>query len=587
MLFPTFTRILCELPDKTKAQRSYFIAALGVFMALAVSFYAPLGMDWGAYGQADWDFSNFVHAVPVWTVKYFHEFPLWDPYLRGGSTLIGNPQNPSPLSVTFLLSLIAGPVAGIKLGNILNAVIGMAGMYMLMGYFDVIWIARILAAVVLAFNGAVAYHLSQGHFMWMMTMYWPWMILFFLKALDNRRWVYPAALILSLQFWGAATSSFAFAVAILVLLTLLFAWRDKKAGHLLRFAEMMGAFVVFSAPRLFMVMETLYRFPRVIGNEDMQVPWSVFYYAFLCRDQVHNHVPGLKVDEFSAYVGLIPWVLAALLFFQWKKCWPYLCLLLFSLVMAFGNSPYSPFWPVFRMLGGGYFHFSTRSFLMSVFFIAMASGLSLSYLVLRWREKYPAVAFIACAGVIFVMVDLFAVLSPLRQFAVANARQYEDFQPGIPFSQLDVTLKQEFRYSNSFMMDLLLRNTGTANGYDALPTPLHVLAKNSPHYRGEFYLQDGVGKLDIVSWSPNKWDMKVQVPQKDVLMINQNFDPGWRTDPPRKTLNVGGVLGVEVTPEDPEIVFYYLPFNFILGCWVSLLGLIAVGWDIFRKEKTA
>ena len=168
---------------KRRPNRSYFIAAFGVFVALAVSFYAPIGMDWGVYGKADWDYSTFLHAVPAWTVKYFHEFPLWDPYLRGGSTLIGNPQNPSPLSLTFLLSLIAGPVAGIKLGNILNAVVGMAGMYVLMGYFDTIWIARILAAVVLAFNGTVAYHLSQGHFMWMMTMYWPWMIFFFLKGI--------------------------------------------------------------------------------------------------------------------------------------------------------------------------------------------------------------------------------------------------------------------------------------------------------------------------------------------------------------------------------------------------------------------
>jgi len=569
--------IFFEKPGKSKTDRACFFAALVVFVLLAVYFYA---MGWGVYGTDDWDELTFLHAVPAWTIKYFHEFPLWDPYLRGGSSVIGNPQNPSPLSLSFVLSLLFGPLAGIKLGNILNAVIGMAGMYVLMGYWETIWLARVLAAVVLAFNGAMVYHVSQGQYMWMMTMYWPWILFLFLKGSEKRLWIYPAALVLSLQFWGGSTYPFAFDIVILGLLTVLFAFRDKKAGYLLRFAEMMAAFVIFSAPRLFMVMESLYRFPRVTINEDSQVPWNIFYYAFLCRDQINDHIAGLKIDEFSAYVGFIPFLLMALLFFQWRKYWPYLCVLLFSLGLGLGNSPYSPFWPVFHLLGAGYFHFSTRSFLISVFLIALTSGLSLSYLVLRWRAKYPMIVLIACVGVLFVMIDLVVVLSPVRHFAVTQERQYQDFQSAIPFSQLEVTDQQRYRFGNSSMMELLSRNTGTANGYDALPIPSHVRPMNSQGYKGEFYLQGGGGKLDIVSWSPDQWDLKVRVFQKDILIVNQNYDPGFRCDPPRKILDVDGVMGVEVTPDDTRIKFYYLPFNFVLGCWISLLGLIVIGWDI-------
>ena len=584
MAVPKFMHILCELPEKTKDSRVFFLAALGIFVLLAVFFYAPWGMDWGAYGKDDWDELIFLHAVSAWSVKYFHQFPLWNPYLRGGSSLIGNPQTPSPLSLTFLLSLLLGPLMGIKLGNILNAVIGMVGMYVLLGYFEAIWIARILAAVVLAFNGEMLYHVSQGQFMWMMTMYWPWAFLFFLKGLDKRAWMYLAALMLSVQFWGAATYPFAFVISVLGLLTVLLALRDKKVGHLLRFAEMMGAFIIFSAPRLLMVMETLYRFPRVTINEDAQVPWNIFYYAFLCRDQINNHIVGLKIDEFSAYVGRIPLGLVVALFFQWRKYWPYLCVLLFSLGLALGNSPFSPFWPIFHLLSAGYFHFSTRAFLISVFFIAMASGLSLSYLVLRWREKYPVLVLLSCLGVVFVVIDLCVVLSPVRKFTVTDARPYQDFQPNIPFSQLEVTDKERYRFGNSSMTDLLLRNTGTANGYDPLPILSHVIPQNSQNYRGEFYFQGGAGKPEIVSWSPNKWVVKPQVSQRDILVVNQNFDPGWKTSPPRKVLDVGGLIGLEVTPEDNNIVFYYLPFNFILGWLVSFMGLIVIAWDVLASR---
>jgi hypothetical protein len=199
------------------------------------------------------------------------------------------------------------------------------------------------------------------------------------------------------------------------------------------------------------------------------------------------------------------------------------------------------------------------------------------------QEKYPIVMLIACLGVVFVIIDLCGVLSPIRRFAVTNAHQYQDFERSIPFSQLEVTDKQRYRFGNSSMVDLLLRNTGTANGYDALPIPSHVRSKNSQDYRGEFYLQNGNGQLDIISWSPNRWDVKVQIFGRDILIVNQNFDPGWRSNPPKKLLNVNGVLGVEVGPQDREIVFYYWPFNFILGLWVSLLGLIAIGWDILKN----
>ena len=83
-----------------------------------------------------------------------------------------------------------------------------------------------------------------------------------------------------------------------------------------------------------------------------------------------------------------------------------------------------------------------------------------------------------------------------------------------------------------------------------------------------------------MSWSPNQWDVKVQVSRPDVLVVNQNYDPGWRTIPSKKLINVGGLLGVEVTTQDGGIVFYYLPFNLMLGLGVSLLGMMAIGWDV-------
>ena len=105
----------------------------------------------------------------------------------------------------------------------------------------------------------------------------------------------------------------------------------------------------------------------------------------------------------------------------------------FSLGMALGNSPYSPFWPVFHFLGGGYFHFSTRSFLISVFFIAMVRA----FIVLfgsALAGKISHCCFYRVLGVVFV-IAIFLPSSHRSAVMVTNARQYHDFEPSIPFSQ--------------------------------------------------------------------------------------------------------------------------------------------------------
>ena len=129
---------------------------------------------------------------------------------------------------------------------------------------------------------------------------------------------------------------------------------------------------------------------------------------------------------------------------------------------------------------------------------------------------------------------------------------------------------------------MLPLNIGIVNGYDALPIVSHARVQGTSGYRGEFYLQNSPVLPKVVSWVPDRWVVRTQVDHPDVLVVNQNFDPGWRTVSGEKPVDVNGLLGVPVAAGVQEVQLYYMPFSFLLGLWVCLAGLVLIGWDIFN-----
>ena len=130
-----------------------------------------------------------------------------------------------------------------------------------------------------------------------------------------------------------------------------------------------------------------------------------------------------------------------------------------------------------------------------------------------------------------------------------------------------------------------LQNVGSLNNYDPVHLPQYALGKEDEGYKGEAYILSGEGSAEIIKFSPNRFQVKVNVNAPDRLIINQNFHPGWRVrggrvEPYQGLISTKIAASPYARPAEvgeQRVTFYFLPLSFILGVAVTLaagVGLI-------------
>ena len=129
----------------------------------------------------------------------------------------------------------------------------------------------------------------------------------------------------------------------------------------------------------------------------------------------------------------------------------------------------------------------------------------------------------------------------------------------------------------------LVRSVGTIDWYTALPLPENGRPRfrvkrdgrevANGDWRGEAYFQKQ-GKRCAASFDPNRIRVAVEVTEPDVLIINQNFHAGWRTD--RGELEEReGLLAVKLDrPGSYRVTLRYVSRPFRLGLAFSLGGVL-------------
>ena len=105
--------------------------------------------------------------------------------------------------------------------------------------------------------------------------------------------------------------------------------------------------------------------------------------------------------------------------------------------------------------------------------------------------------------------------------------------------------------------------------------------RDSKLYRGEVFTASGTGAARITSFSPNRVEVEVSGAQAgDRLVLNQNFDPGWRAGA-RAAEPYQGVVSAPLSGGSQRVVFSFWPRGFTLGLVtlaVTLAGLAALYW---------
>ena len=96
----------------------------------------------------------------------------------------------------------------------------------------------------------------------------------------------------------------------------------------------------------------------------------------------------------------------------------------------------------------------------------------------------------------------------------------------------------------------------------------------NPEWRGEAYLELARKPVSIDRFYPSRLTITVDALQKDNLVINQNFYPGWKSGE-GSIINRNGLLAMLVSrPGRRTLSLAYRPVSFYLGLLISILTLI-------------
>lgn len=555
------------------------LAIILFFLFITTIFWFPIIPNINNLGCSDWDQLFSLHEVPLKTILEYHQFPFWNPYSCGGVSLIGNPQARF-FSPSIIYTLLSGTIMGVKLEILTHLFIGLLGMYFLMRHLGIKGISSLIPSILFMLNSKYALHLHEGHTFWLTIAYLPLVFLFYLKSLEQKKYIFASAFFIALMIFEGGTYIVIATVFGLGIYSLLNAIRRKRLRPLITIVIIFLFSILFSAPKLLPSTELMFQYPRIIDCDDF-IPLEYLDEIFLHDKHELNGRQFMSKyywHEYGANLGIMPLVLFAVsAVVLIKKWWPLILTGVLFFFLGLGNfSPYSP-WnilqklPVFNLM-----RVPSRFLIFFIFAFSILTGL-LIYLFEKRQTIDKILKYTLLLSLLgFLVFDLIKVNSVIcrESFQIKNVFQKEH---GL-FRQT----KQGPDYgAYSSMYPLILKNLGVVDAYEPIPVEINAVPSDDENYRGEFYLLEGKGEVSLSYWSPNKITLDLDMDNTDTLVINQNYDKGWKTYSSLSIKPTKGLLSLQVTPSVKKITLFYFPYSFLVGMLFSILGILLF---IFRKR---
>lgn len=546
--------------------------ALLIFVLISIAFLSPVLTNFDYYGINDWNAWSFRYETQRKTILDYHQIPLWNPYPHGGNTLIGHPAMPF-FSPAFILTLLFGTIYGLKVSLFFYLIIGLFGSFLLSKHLGLLGYSSYLPAFIYMLSSVYSLHLTEGHVEWLAMAWLPWVFLYYLKAIKNRKYFIVSTFFLSLIYIQAHIYLLAYTVLFLILYSTFESLRQRKLRPLGIVCSILILFALICSVKLLPVMEFTSQYPRLMEDQS-GFNIELLYNSLLNIKQGiwwTHHFDGQKWGwhEYGAYIGEIPLLLSLFgIVISIRKKWTLALTAFIFLALSLTNNFPVNLWeilhnfPIYNALRN-----PSRLILMIVFFLSIFSGIALHRF-----EKEEKNKLLAGGITLFVLFNLVIVNSPTFEIAFSNP-PIETVKGVFYHTSSDEDVPYTELYKN------LLENHGTMKFYDSSPfippmaIPRVVNGTINPEYRGEVYLQEGKGTAKITHFSPNKIEVNVNAVGDDLLILNQNFYKGWRVKGKDVKSNEG-LVSVSVTPQDKHITFYYLPTSFLIGALITALSLI-------------
>ncbi|MBF0122665.1 MAG: hypothetical protein HQL21_04555 [Candidatus Omnitrophica bacterium] len=563
-------------------------------LCLASFSYLPILINIDFPARGDWDHAFFTNAVPFITIKEFHQFPFWNPFYCGGFSYIASPES-TLFSIQTIFSLLTQDViTATKVNVVFHAFIGLAGMWLLCLHFELKFFSTLVAMGIFVFNGCMSSQIGEGPLDRFSIFFLPWIVLFFLKSHQKNHYVVWTGLALALMFYDKGGYTFIFTVLFLAIYSAISSLLRRDIKFLVCFFFVLLFWVGFSAPKLFPLLTTMSAYPRLTKpGHAFDILKLLHMYVFRNPDPFGFLPRPFNYWgwwEFNAYVGIMPFALfLGGLTLRKYASWC-LCAAIFFVISIGNFGPWSLWALLHRLPVFNTMQIPNRDNTVFIFILAFLAGAFLNEIEQRAKNKKGMIFLVAILSV-FILVDLvgytrFVFQKVLRPFPLGDVQ----FSKSRPFEQIRMPREQIVSSGAwSHMYAAILQNKGTINGYCRVPFKRYAKAGQDRGYRGEFFLKEKNGDVQLVLWSPNQIVYKYDLVRADRLVINQNYDRDWRVQGDIKTESFRGLLSVPLNSGKGEVVFYYFPSFFLWGlcvfCFTCILSVVIVRKNLNKARS--
>jgi hypothetical protein len=362
-----------------------------------------------------------------------------------------------------------------------------------------------------------------------------------------------------------------------------------------------------SAPKLIPVLDVVRRFPRLVDSTET-LDLHAFVVVFTSRDQSFGSRPApvspYGWHEWGIYIGWAAFIalFVGAIFGRGRREGTLKAVGLMLMLLGFGAfHDYAPWTllhqaPIFKSQ-----HVPSRWQYPAVLVLAVVFAAVLERGMARLRGLRPVgeLVLFACAAWISWDVAQVARLPMSQMFGghmPSNPVKTDEFHT-------EARVSSQYQYDGiSYGQASLPSEMANVGQIECMIFPgLNVWMKDAkgvirgmgakgrgdPAYRGEAYTASGKGHAELVHFTPNAMTVHVDGAEPgDLLVLNQNWDPGWRADGV-PAANYNDAVATVVRAPNETVLFRYRPHYWwlSLGICAITIGAIAAAFTRGRRAR--
>ncbi len=546
----------------------------------------PIWFSYNDLGISDWDYYFSMHTNIRETITTYHQFPLWNPYTCGGTSALGDPEFPA-LSPLFLLELLFGTPAGLRLSIYVSTAIGALGMLHLARKLRIGPLGALVASLGMSFGTVNLLEIVEGHQNILAAMYIPWILYSWYSAYHaaGRKRVLSiiaTAILLALMFFQGGIYLLMYMAGAFVFLIL----TVQKKKLALNITLVSGVLAIgLAGVKLLPVALWLTQFQDTQYASSAFTLWNIkdillgriLYGA-------ENIIPnqGGGWHEYGAYVGPVLLMLACIgaLFGKKRRVVKMLILGGIGALLISAMGPYlKPFFDAAPFIPRSNI---SRLILFTVIAISLLAGFGIDAIAKRSRRmSIYAIILLTLAA-----IDIMSLSYPLASQAFVLPHVSNTI-PQAPYPIAYSPYEYKTRHNG---VDYTRAYDATLQGYGNMtycsvigPQPAVRIITDEGGADILSFTDDPSATFSITSWSPNKAIFEVSATKPTSAILNTNYAKGWHVNG-KPTKEVANRPGIQIQPDATTLEFSYIPPGLYAGLGITLIIIIVVIAVSFRAS---